>query len=341
MSISGSVMANLTTDLTANLTANLTAGLPAFVITLREGVEAALVVGIVLAALSKNDRSKELNRFVYQGIAAGIAASIGVGLGLNGLLLGLSRSQQPYAPVLQQGLQTGFGVVAIGLLSWMLIWMTQQAKSLKGEIEGAVSQQLEAEAQSSIQPDAGLGNLAGRGIFSIIFLAVLREGFETVVFLAAQFQEGWVPAVGAIAGLVGATTIGVGFFKLGVRINLKQFFQVMGIFLLLIVGGLVVGTLSHGDRAFLAAAQISPTIANWCGDQETCWLGVQVWDLSGSLSDRSFPGIVLKTLLGYRDKLYLVQAIGWVSFIAGIGGLYFRTLNPGSGITLRSAEEKT
>ena len=328
MSISVSVIASLTADLTANLTA----GLPAFVITLREGVEAALVVGIVLAALSKNDRSQVLNRFVYQGIAAGIAASIGVGFGLNGLLSSLSRSQQPYAPALQQGLQTGFGVVAIGLLSWMLIWMTQQAKSLKGEIEGAVGQQLGA----AVEMDAESMSLAGRGIFSLVFLAVLREGFETVIFLAAQFQEGWSPFVGAIAGLVGATAIGFGFFKLGVRINLKQFFQVMGIFLLLIVGGLVVGTLSHGDRAFLAVAKISPTVANWCGDTETCWLGFQVWDLSGSLNDRAFPGIVLKTLLGYRDKLYLVQAIGWVSFIGGVGGLYFRTLNPKSGMTLHT-----
>ena len=195
-----------------------------------------------------------------------------------------------------------------------------------------MGQQLDAEAE----PGAKSGDLAGRGIFSIIFLAVLREGFETVVFLAAQFQEGWVPFVGAIAGLAGATAIGVGFFKLGVRINLKQFFQVMGIFLLLIVGGLVVGTLSHSDRALLAAAQMSPTVANWCGDGETCWLGFQVWDLSGSLSDRAFPGIVLKTLLGYRDKIYLVQAIGWVSFIVGIGGLYFRTLNPKSGMTLHT-----
>ena len=324
MSILVSVMASLTVDLTA--------GLPAFVITLREGVEAALVVGIVLAALSKNDQSQALNRYVYQGIAAGIAASIGVGVGLNGLLLSLSRSQQSYAPALQQGLQTGFGIVAIAMLSWMLIWMTQQAKSLKGEIEGAVGQQLDVEATLGAE---SVG-LAGRGIFSLIFLAVLREGFETVIFLAAQFQEGWIPVVGAIAGLVGATAIGVGFFKLGVRINLKQFFQVMGVFLLLIVSGLVVGTLSHGDRAFLAAAQISPTVANWCGDGETCWLGFQVWDLSAILSDRAFPGIVLKTLLGYRDKIYLVQAIGWVSFIIGVGGLYFRTLNPGSGMTLQT-----
>ena len=332
--------------LIANLTAGLTAGLPAFVITLREGVEAALVVGIVLAALSKKGRSQALNRYVYQGIAAGIAASIGVGIGLNGLLLSLSRSQQSYAPALQQGLQTGFGIVAIGLLSWMLIWMTQQAKSLKGEIEGAVGQQLAAEAKLGEEVTLGTESgdqsgdqsisLAGRGIFSLIFLAVLREGFETVIFLAAQFQEGWIPAVGAIVGLVGATAIGVGFFKLGVRINLKQFFQVMGVFLLLIVGGLVVGTLSHGDRAFLAMAKISPTVADWCGDTQTCWLGSQVWDLSESLSDRAFPGIVLKTLLGYRDKIYLVQAIGWVSFIGGVGGLYFRTLNPKSGMTLQT-----
>ena len=213
--------------------------------------------------------------------------------------------------------------------------MTRQAKSLKGEIEGAVNQQLDAEATLGDESGAKSDDRAGRGIFSLVFLAVLREGFETVVFLAAQFQEGWIPAVGAIAGLVGATVIGVGFFKMGMRINLKQFFQVMGVFLLLIVSGLVVGTLSHGDRAFLAVAQISPTVADWCGDRETCWLGAQVWDLSASLSDRAFPGIVLKTLLGYRDKIYLVQAIGWVSFIVGVGGLYFRTLNPKSGMTLQ------
>ena len=81
-------------------------------------------------------------------------------------------------------------------------------------------------------------------------------------------------------------------------------------------------------------------VANWCGDGETCWLGFQVWDLSGSLSDRTFPGIVFKTLLGYRDKIYLVQAIGWVSFIVGIGGLYFRTLNPGMTLQTEKSLKK-
>jgi high-affinity iron transporter len=309
-----------------NITANITAGLPAFVITLREGVEAALVVGIVLAALAKAGRSQQLNRFVYWGIAAGIAASVGVGLGLNQLLVGVARSQQPYAPALQQGLQTGFGLVAIGLLSWMLIWMTQQAKSLKGEIEGAVGQQLDAPEPDAT--DSTHSNLASRGIFSLIFLAVLREGFETVVFLAAQFQEGWIPTAGAIAGLMGATAIGVGFFKLGVRINLKQFFQVMGLLLLLIVGGLVIGTLSHGDRALLAAVPLSSTVATFCGTRDTCILGFQLWDLHEQLSDRVFPGIVLKTFFGYRSKLYAVQAIAWVSFMFGMGGLYWRSLNP-------------
>ncbi len=308
----GSIM-----NITANITANVAAGLPAFVITLREGVEAALVVGIVLATLAKAGQQQVLNRFVYGGIAAGILASVGVGLGLNQVLAGVSRSQQPYAPALQQGLQTGFGLVAIGLLSWMLIWMTQQAKSLKGEIEGAVTQ--------AIGPDS---TLAVRGVFSLIFLAVLREGFETVIFLAAQFQSGWIPTAGAIAGLLGATAIGVGFFKLGLRINLKQFFQVMGIFLLLIVGGLVVGTLSHGDRTLLAARALSPAIAHFCGTRDTCVLGPSVWDLHQSLSDRAFPGILFKTLFGYRDKIYQVQAIAWISFMVGIGGLYQRSLKP-------------
>jgi high-affinity iron transporter len=206
--------------------------------------------------------------------------------------------------------------------------MTQQAKSLKGEIEGAVTQAIGISTPDSTPDSTSDSTLAARGVFSLIFLAVLREGFETVIFLAAQFQSGWIPTVGAIVGLLSATAIGVGFFKLGLRINLKQFFQVMGIFLLLIVGGLVIGTLSHGDRTLLAARALSPAIAQFCGSRETCILGPSLWNLHEILSDRAFPGILLKTLFGYRDKIYEVQAIVWISFIVGIGSLYQRSLNP-------------
>jgi high-affinity iron transporter len=276
---------------------------PTFLITLREGVEAALVVGIVLAYLNKAGQSA-LNRWVYAGIAAGLLASVGVGVLLNGSLWLVSRSDNPYAGAIKPLMEAGFGLVAIGLLSWMLVWMTRQAKTLKGSIESQV---------------AGQTQNAGWGIFSIIFLAVLREGFETVVFIAAQFQAGWLPTLGAGLGVVGATIVGTLLFKWGVRINLGKFFQVMGAFLLLIVGGLSVGMLAHLDQGLVALGR--------CGDRTVCILGPVVWDLHASLPDRQFPGIILKTLLGYRDRLYVLEAVVYVLLLATVGGLYFRSLN--------------
>jgi high-affinity iron transporter len=292
--------------------------IPTFLITLREGVEAALVVGIVLAYLSKAGRS-ELNRWVYWGIAAGLLASVLIGALFNGSLWLLVQSSPIYGQALKQLMEAGFGLVAIGLLSWMLIWMTRQAKQLKGQIE--------ADIGGAIVQDAS----AAWGIFGIIFLAVLREGFETVVFIAAQFQQGWLPPLGALLGLGGATAIGTLLFKWGVRINLGRFFQVMGVLLLLIVGGLVVGMLAHLDQGIVALGMIDPQWQSLCltAGSDRCLLGPEVWDLTMTLPDRQFPGIVLKTLLGYRDRLYRVEAIGYVGLLTIVGGLYFASLNGG------------
>jgi high-affinity iron transporter len=290
--------------------------IPTFLITLREGVEAALVVGIVLAYLSKSGRSG-LNRWVYWGIAAGLLASVLVGALFNGSLWLVVQLSPIYGQAIKQLMEAGFGLMAIGLLSWMLIWMTRQAKQLKGQIESDIG--------GAIAED----DAAAWGIFGIIFLAVLREGFETVVFIAAQFQAGWLPSFGALLGLCGATAIGTLLFKWGVRIHLGRFFQVMGVLLLLIVGGLAVGMLSHLDRGVMALATIAPQWQSLCltAGSDSCLLGAQVWDLAGVLPDRQFPGIVLKTLLGYRDRLYWVQAIGYVGLLTIVGGLYFASLN--------------
>lgn len=134
--------------------------------------------------------------------------------------------------------------------------------------------------------------------------------------------------MGAISGIAIAVVIGMLLFKWSVRINLQQFFQVMGVFLLLIVSGLVISVLRHLDAAAIAFSYINPEALGICGDQNTsCLLGPQMWDLSTTLPDRQFPGILLKTLFGYRQKLYLVQAIGYLSFWAIVGGLYFRSLS--------------
>jgi high-affinity iron transporter len=274
--------------------------LSTFVITLREGVEAALVVGIVLAYLNKANRSY-LNPWVYAGIAAGILASVAIGTIFIGTLSSLDTTSQLYLKPLLEAI---FGLIAIALLSWMLIWMTRQAKSLKGEVE----QDLDRAIQTN----------AAWGIFGIIFFAVLREGFETVVFIAAQFQQGSSPVIGAIGGLCGATVIGILLFKLGIKINLKQFFQVMGILLLLIVSGLVIGVLAHLNKSLV----LNPSFP--C-NQDSCILGGLIWDTSQVLPQKQFPGVILHTLFGYVDRLYWAEAIADFTFLTTIGTLYFRS----------------
>ncbi|MEG3975346.1 FTR1 family protein [Microcoleus sp. herbarium8] len=293
---------------------------PTFVITLREGVEAALVVGIVLACLKKAEQSN-LNSWVYAGVAAGIAASGLVGVLFNGLLAALSTSNQPYAPVIKQLLEGVLGVVAIAMLSWMLIWMTQQARFLKTEVEGAVTAALRENTQ------------AGWGVFGLIFIAVLREGFETVLFVSAQFQQGLSPALGALGGLTGATIIGAMLFKWGVKIDIRLFFKFMGILLLLIVAGLAVSALKHFDQAAAILSQMDSKYAGICvfydrtAALHSCILGPMVWNAAGVLPDRQFPGVILKALFGYRDRIYLLQAVGYTIFLATIGALYFQKLD--------------
>jgi high-affinity iron transporter len=289
---------------------DFSSALPTFVVTLREGTEAALVVGIVLAYLKKAEQTR-LNSWVFAGIGAGILGSVLVGVLFGGIMAALATSDQVYAPVVKQLLEGIFGVVAIFLLSWMLIWMTQQARQIKGEVEGAISEALNRDQ-------------AGWGVFGLVTIAVLREGFETVVFIAAQFQQGWIPAVGAFAGLLGATGIGILLFQLGVKINLRQFFQVMGVLLLLIVSGLVVSALRHFDKAASLFSQLSDT--NLCFTTPSCILGPQVWDLSQILPDRQFPGILLKAFFGYTQTLYAVQAIAYLVFLGIVGSLYLRSI---------------
>ncbi|ACK73523.1 iron permease FTR1 [Gloeothece citriformis PCC 7424] len=294
---------------------DISAALPTFVITLREGFEAALVVGIVLACLQKANQS-QLNSWVYRGIGGGIVASVMVGLLLGGILQSLNHYQTQYAPIIKEILEGLFGLIAIVMLSWMLLWMTQQAKSMKSEVEGAIKTALAQNKQ------------AGKAIFLLVFIAVVREGFETVLFIIAKFEQGWIPTtIGAIAGLLSATLLGILLFKWGVKINLRLFFQIMGVFLLLIVGGLVISVLKHLDVAVGFVAQLNWQYGKWCFyGKDSCLLGPQVWNGSEILPDRQFPGIILKSLFGYRETLYLGQAIAYSLFILVIGGAYFQSL---------------
>src|SRR5919202_1657142 len=298
---------------------DFSAALPTFVITLREGVEAALVVGIVLACLKKA-KASQVNPWVYAGVGVGLAASALVGVLFSWGIQALSATYPQYAQVIEPLLEGIFSVIAIAMLSWMLVWMTQQARYLKAEVEGAVNTAIKQ------------GSSAGWGVFSLIFIAVLREGFETVLFIVAKFQQGLVPAFGAMSGIASAAGIGVLLFKWGVKINIRRFFQVMGILLLFIVAGLVSGSLAHFDQAAAALAQMNRQSQSWClyyehfAKNPSCILGPMVWNTSRILPDDQFPGLVFNPLFGYREKLYLVQAVAYLLFLFPIGSVYFNSL---------------
>ncbi|MBE9055010.1 FTR1 family protein [Sphaerospermopsis sp. LEGE 08334] len=301
---------------------NWSAALPTFFITLREGVEAALVVGIVFACLQQAQQQK-LHRWIYLGVITAVIASFGVGLILNLSIQGLQTSDLLYAPVFKQLFEMGLGLIAISMLSWMLIWMTKQARFLKAEIQTSVKTALNEDKK------------AAWAIFSLIFIAVFREGLETALFIVAQFQSGLIPVLGAIGGLTIAVLMGMLLFKWSIRINLSQFFQWMGILLLTIVSGLVISALRHLDAAVTAFNKINAL--NICqGGSNACVLGFQIWDFSDILPDKQFPGILLKTLFGYNQKLYLAQAVAYILFWIVIGGLYFRSLNQTAPLKLAS-----
>jgi high-affinity iron transporter len=140
-------------------------------------------------------------------------------------------------------------------------------------------------------------------------------------------QQSGVAALGAVGGLLGATLIGLALFRWGVRINLRVFFQVMGVLLLLIIGGLVVSFFRNLDAAFLAVSNFDPVNADLCISKDSCILGPQLWDAHSVLPDKQFPGVLLKTLLGYRDRLFAGQALAYIAFLIAVGGTYFRSLN--------------
>jgi high-affinity iron transporter len=312
---------------------DLISALPTFILTLREGVEAALVVGIVMAYLKKSGQSY-LKNWVYWAIGVGIALSAATGVMFQWVVQNLGAANQQYASSIEPALEGGFSVLAIIMLSWMLLWMTKHAKTLKQEVEGAADSAAQAKN--------------GWGLFGLVFFAIMREGFETVLFVTAKVQQGIFPALGAIGGIIVATILGMLMFKWGVRLNIRKFFAIMGILLLLIISGLVVTSLGKFDQAIGAVASSSRGSQSICFFYERfakpadkdCILGPMVWNLSKVMPEEQFPGIVFSTLFGYVQRLYLVQAIGYVVFLVTIGILYLqpawlKNIIPAGNKTLR------
>ena len=301
---------------------DFSSALPTFLITLREGTEATLVVGIVLAYLMKANQAS-LQKWVYLGAAAGIFISSIMGAIAQMLIGGFSGTVY----YLTKGV---FSVAAIIMLSWMLIWMTQQAKTMRHQVQTNLEK---AISSAEIRK-------AGWGVFTLITVAVLREGAETVLFITGtlspdQTQSGiaqYAPAIGCFTGLFAAIAIGIVMFKFGVKLNIRAFLQVLGIILLLIVSGLVITSLSAFDLANTIDKIFNPITQSYEFLDpprrviEWFTLGSQITDTSGILPADKFPGVIFATLFGYSDKLYSTQIVSYCIFLSTMGTLYFRSL---------------
>ena len=201
----------------------------ALIVTLREGIEAALVVGIILIYLRKSGHAA-LSRWVYLGLAAGVAASIVCGL----VFARLEVSEEAY--------EGWFMLAGAVCVAGMVVWMLRSAKTMKRDIE--------TRLQSLTGGDSGSGALAA-GLFGFTFVMVLREGVETVLFLAAVnlTTDALLTFIGGIAGLALAVLFGVSFVRGTVRIDLPRFFKVTAVVLFLLAAQLLIGGLHElGER---------------------------------------------------------------------------------------------
>ncbi|HSJ73372.1 MAG TPA: FTR1 family protein, partial [Miltoncostaeaceae bacterium] len=189
----------------------------AFLITLREGVEAALIVAIVLAAVHRRG-ARGLDRWVWAGVAVAVALSVAVGAALHLTIEDLTGDAR---------LRTFAAIclAAAALLTWMILWMRRHARALKRELGERVEAALSASALA----------LAG-----VAFVAVVREGLETALFLISttSADDGRSVLAGGLAGLVVACVLGYVVYGGGRRIPMRLFFQVTGALLILVAAGL-------------------------------------------------------------------------------------------------------
>ena len=251
----------------------------AFVITLREGLEMALVVVIVLAYLKRTGYTNLASR-VWQGVALASVVSL---LG-GAILFVLGKEMEGRAEQVFEGTAM---LLAVAVLSWMVIWMKSQARYIRGHLETQMAQAV-----------AGGSNLA---LVAIPFLAVGREGLETALFLFSASKTA-TPAetfIGGLLGLMGAILLGWFLYRGTRAINLGKFFSITGILLVVFAAGL----LAHGIHEFQEAGYLPIFVEH-------------IWDMNSLLDEKSTVGAFLKGIFGYNGNPSLVEVVAYPLYLS-------------------------
>lgn len=263
--------------------------LPIFLIGLREGLEASLVVSILIAYLVKTDRRDKIPA-VWAGVAVAIAISLGFGAALEYTSANMTfEAQEAFGGIMS--------IIAVCFVTWMIFWMRRTARSIKGELQGKVDRALE------------MGTAA---LVAIAFLAVAREGLETALFIwsaanSGSTSSGPPPIVGAVLGLLVAAVIGYLLYRGAIRINLAKFFTWTGAGLVLVAGGV----LAYGFHD-LQEAGILPG------------LNSLAFDVSDTITTGSVIGTLLKGIFNFSPQTTWVEATAWVLYVVPVMFLFLR-----------------
>jgi high-affinity iron transporter len=262
-----------------------------FVVALREGIEAALLVSIILAYLRQIERT-DRSYLVWWGTAL----AVGVSAAVASVVFAVGAEFEGTAEQLFEGLVT---LTAVAVLTWMIFWMRRQGARIKGELQEKVDTALLA---------------GGVALGALAFVAVLREGIETALFIYAAAKGTAVEAgsitgqlLGAGLGLAVAVVLGVLLYRGGIKMNVRSFFRVTGGILVIIAAGLFAFALHEL--------------------QEAGWLPIlasEAFDISATLSDERGVGSILRGLLGYNANPSWLEVIGWLAYVVIIGWLFFR-----------------
>jgi high-affinity iron transporter len=219
--------------------------LPTFVVGLREGLEAALIVGIVAAFLHKQGRSDAL-RFMWLGVAAAVALCVAAAVGLQVLDRELPQRQQ-------EQLETVVALVAVAMVTFMIVWMRRHGRGLAGALRASAATAL---AEGSVWALAAMA-----------FFAVIREGLETAVFLLAAFQasgDSTAAGSGALLGILAATGLGRGIYRGAVRLNVARFLRITSVALVLVAAGLLMSAVHTAhEAAWLDSLQGTAVDLSW------------------------------------------------------------------------------
>ncbi len=269
--------------------------LSALLITLREGLEAALIIGIILAYLSATN-----NRQGFKPVWTGTALAVVVSLVAGAMVYFTVGRLEGKAEEIFEGIAMW---TAAGVLTWMIFWMRKQAKNIKGHLH------------AQIQYALGSGSMLG--LFGLAFVAVVREGIETVLFLFAATtvaESAALSAVGGILGLGIAVAIGYSIYKGTSKLNIRTFFNVTGLLLILFAAGL----LAHGIHEFHEAGIIPPVIAH-------------VWDIDQIFPEKSVIGRFLTAIFGYNANPSLVEVLAYIGYLGFTLAGYYWPARPKKG----------